>query len=66
MQLTDYEEYIVENNFVESSKSRYYANWVRKFLKLNIAERLSNSDKIRQFLDYLDVDESLEDWMLTV
>ena len=63
MQLTDYEEYIVENNFVEKSKSGYYANWVRKFLRLNISEQLSNTDKIQQFRDYLDVDEHLADWM---
>ena len=63
MQLLDYERYIIENNFVESSKSRYFAAWVQKFLKLNIAERLSNNDKIRQFRDYLDVDESLNDWL---
>ena len=60
MQLADYERYIVENNFVESSKSGYFAAWVQKFLKLNIAERLSNNDKIRQFRDYLDVDENLK------
>ena len=42
MQLADYERYIVENNFVEASKSGYFAAWVQKFLKLNISERLSN------------------------
>ena len=63
MQLSEYKTYLTENNFVESSKSGYYAAWVQKFLKLNIAENLSNNDKIRQFRDYLDVDEMLNDWL---
>ena len=45
MQLVDYEEYIVENNFVESGKSGYYAAWVHKFLKLHIAEKYLEKKK---------------------
>ena len=30
MQLSDYERYIVGNNFIESSKSGYFAAWVNR------------------------------------
>ena len=46
IQLADYKEYVVSNNFVEASKSGFYVNWVKKFLKLNIADSLSENDKI--------------------
>ncbi len=53
MQTVDYEKYIVENNFVEASKSRYYTGWVKKFLSLNLSNVLNNQEKIQQFLQYL-------------
>ena len=34
MELIDYESYIARNGFVVEEKSKYYANWVSKFLYL--------------------------------
>jgi hypothetical protein len=39
MELVDYEEYIVGNGFVTEGKSPYYANWVSKFLYLQLSSR---------------------------
>jgi len=47
MQLVDYEEYIVSNNFVDASKSSYYSAWVKKFLNLNLSDLLNEQEKVR-------------------
>ncbi len=62
MQLVDYEQYVKDNNFATAEKSGYYVGWVRRFLKLNLSERLNNYDKLKQFRDYLNVSGGLEDW----
>jgi len=49
MELIDYEQYIKDNKFSTSAKSGYYVNWVKRFLKLNLSERLNNYDKLQQF-----------------
>jgi hypothetical protein len=48
MQLVDYEKYIVDNNFVDASKSSYYSAWVKKFLNLNLSNQLNIEEKVRQ------------------
>jgi hypothetical protein len=62
MELIDYEQYIKDNKFSTSAKSGYYVNWVKRFLKLNLSERLNNYDKLQQFRDYLNVSSGLEEW----
>ena len=62
MELVDYEQYIKDNNFSTFEKSGYYVNWVKRFLKLNLSERLNNYDKLQQFHDYLNVNSGLEEW----
>ena len=62
MELADYERYLVENNLVVSAKCRYYSSWVRKFFELNLSKQLTNQEKIKQFREYMDVDQGLEDW----
>jgi len=52
MQLVDYEEYIVNNNFVDVSKSSYYSACVKKFLNLNLSDQLNMPEKVRQFVQY--------------
>jgi integron integrase len=64
MQLVDYEKYIVENNFVDSSKSSYYSAWVKKFLNLNLSNQLNIEEKVRQFVQSLSTDNSLQSWQL--
>ena len=62
MQLIDYEEYIKENNLTSDERISYYTGWVRRFLKLNLSDRLTNNDKLKQFCAYLNADEEIEDW----
>jgi integron integrase len=62
MQLIDYEEYIKDNNLTNDERISYYTGWVRRFLKLNLSDRLTNNDKLKQFCAYLDADEEIEDW----
>jgi integron integrase len=64
MQLVDYEKYIVENNFVDSSKNSYYSAWVKKFLNLNLSNQLNIEEKVRQFVQSLSTDNSLQSWQL--
>ncbi len=64
MQVVDYEKYIVENNFVEASKSRYYSAWLKKFLNLNLSNQLNLEEKVRQFIEYLAAENRLESWQL--
>ena len=52
MQLVDYERYIVDNNFIDVSKSRYYVGWVKKYLSLNLSNQLNIEEKVRQFVQY--------------
>ena len=62
MELVDYEEYIVGNGFVVEGKRQYYANWVSKFLYLQLSSRLSSVEQINQYrelLRVLDVAKSL-------
>jgi len=49
MKLPEYKEYIVKNGFVFEEKAKFYENWVIKFLKLNISDKLSEQDRINQF-----------------
>ena len=46
MQLVDYEKYVVDKNFADSSKSGYYVNWVNFFLRLSLFEQLSKYEKM--------------------
>jgi integron integrase len=62
MQLIDYEQYVKDNNFASAEKSGYYVAWVKRFLKLNISDRLNNYEKLKQFRDYLNVSGNLQDW----
>jgi hypothetical protein len=62
MELVEYKEYIEVNNFVTADKSCYYINWIEKFLRMNYSNRLSNQDKIMQFVESLAVDETLKEW----
>ncbi len=64
MQTVDYEKYIVENNFVEASKSRYYSAWLKKFLNLNLSNQLNLEEKVRQFTEYLAAENRFESWQL--
>ena len=64
MQLVDYEKYIVDNNFVDASKSSYYSAWVKKFLNLNLSDLLNEQEKVRQFVQYLSADNHLQSWKL--
>jgi integron integrase len=64
MQVVDYEKYIVENNFVEASKSRYYSAWLKKFLNLNLSNQLNLEEKVRQFTEYLAAENRFESWQL--
>ncbi len=63
MYLVDYKNYIVSNGFVSESKSDYYVNWVKRFLRLNLPAKLSHSEKLRQFEESLLVD-NVADWQL--
>ena len=36
MELVDYQQYILDNNFTDSEKVKYYVNWVKKFLRLKL------------------------------
>lgn len=62
MELVDYKEYIERNNFVSEDKSCYFINWIERFLQMNYSKRLSNQDKIMQFVESLAVDETLKEW----
>jgi len=64
MQLVDYKRYIVSNNFVDASKSRYYIGWVNKYLSLNLSNQLNIDEKVRQFVQYLSADNHLQSWQL--
>jgi len=64
MQAADYEKYIVDNNFIDVSKSRYYVGWVNKYLSLNLSNVLNNEEKISQFMQYLSQDSPWHDWQL--
>ncbi len=62
MKLVEYKEYLEKRNFANSNKSRYFVNWVKAFLRLELPGSLSNQEKIKQFSESLAVDELLEDW----
>ena len=64
MQLVDYEQYIINHNFVESSKSRYYVGWVRRFMGMKLSNQLSEFEKVNQFCESLAVDPNFEEWQL--
>lgn len=62
MKLVEYKEYLEMNNFADSKRSGYFVNWVKFFFRLELSDSLSNHDKVRQFVESLVVDESLDDW----
>ena len=43
MELSDYQEYIVKNGFVNDAKSEYYKNRVNNYLKLKTSEKISEN-----------------------
>ena len=64
MELSDYQEYIVKNGFVNDAKSEYYKNWVKNYLRLKISEKISENDRIRQYREILERDETREKWQV--
>ena len=57
MKLVEYKEYLEKRNFANSNKSRYFVNWVKAFLRLELPGSLSNQEKIKQFSESLAVNE---------
>lgn len=62
MNLADYQKYIEDSGFVAGDKSRYFVNWVKRYLRMRLSATLSDQDKVKQFSESLSADESLEDW----
>ena len=62
MELVAYKDYLKSGSLVKLNELDYYENWVRRFLKLELSDRLSNYDKIKQYIESLAVDECLNDW----
>jgi integron integrase len=62
MELLDYEYYLEHNNFANVKERVFFMHWVKRFLRLELSDSLSNQDKLRQFIESLRVDESLDDW----
>ncbi len=62
MELLEYQQYIEENDFVTKDKSSYFSSWIKRFFRMDISNKLSNQDKIMQFVESLSVDENLKDW----
>lgn len=62
MRLDDYKSFIEDSGFVSSDKSHYYVYWVKRFFSLNLSKKLSDVDKIVQFVESLKVDSTLADW----
>ena len=64
MELFEYKEYIVKNGFVNTAKSEYYKNWVKNYLQMKISEKISENDRIRQYREILERDETREKWQV--
>ncbi|MDD2598792.1 MAG: phage integrase N-terminal SAM-like domain-containing protein [Kiritimatiellae bacterium] len=64
MQLVDYELYIISNNFTDTTRSRYYVSWVKRFIRMKLSDQLSNIEKVKQFCESLAIDSSVEEWQL--
>jgi hypothetical protein len=64
MELFEYKEYIVKNGFVDTAKSEYYKNWVKNYLQMKISEKISENDRIRQYREILERDETREKWQV--
>ena len=63
MRNLEYEKYITSHAFVSERKSGYYSGWVKRFLRLNLSDKLSNVEKITQFESSLR-GGNLEDWQV--
>jgi len=62
MQIIDYEQYILSSNLVHPDKIRYYSGWVKRFLRMNLSDQLSDLEKVKQFSEALSVDTDVADW----
>lgn len=62
MQLIDYEEYVVSNNLAKPEKAEFYSSWVKRFLRMKLPDQLTDIEKVKQFSEYLAVDEHIDEW----
>ena len=62
MQLVEYEEYVVNNNLADLKKVAFYSRWVKRFLGMNFSDKLSNIEKVTQFIEALAVEPNLDEW----
>jgi len=64
MELSDYQRYLEESGFVDSSRSGYYVNWVRKFLRFHFPPGLRSDARVGHFIEELSFVPGMEEWKL--
>jgi len=62
MQLVDYEQYLRSTEIADPKKIEFYSRWVKRFLKMNLSDQLSDFEKVNQFSESMVVDPDIDDW----
>jgi len=60
-----FEEFLSKLGAVPKDKIKFYIHWVRKFLKFcNYQLENINTERVSQYLDFLEADEKIADWQV--
>jgi len=64
MHFSEYKDYLLQHNLAPEKIATPFVRWVQRFIASNPSPLLSSSKKVKQFLQNLEEDPTIQKWQL--